>query len=53
MISTSVSNKHCIYIEFRSAGTPFPHRQAQTTEGLPVDNDDNHKKDWRIHRKHK
>lgn len=53
VITTSVSNKYCTYIEFYSAGTPFPHRQAQTTEDLPVVSDDNHKKDWRKHRKHK
>lgn len=49
VITTSVSNKCCTYIEFHSAGTPFPHRQAKTTEGWPLDSDDNHKKDWRKH----
>lgn len=53
VITTSVSNKRCTYIEFHSAGTLFPHRDAQTTEGLPLDSDDNRKKDWRIRRKHK
>lgn len=53
VITTSVSNKYCTYIEFHSAGTPFPHRQAQTTEGRPLDSDDNHEKDWRKHCKHK